>query len=219
MLFHTISILFKLVYVVGNWLLWILCISSRDKSSSTADAVQVEANLQKELSDHLHLFNLENVGQGHRIRLSFAMAPLNGKYQRLWKSYLTVLRQLSRFPRFRICHWKSRSTSHSTTLGMTPFSGKHQDINIKGCMTHFLANSHHCRDISIWNIWPWKGRLRSPSKMFSMTPVDGKYQNLQTYLLHLFIFARVWPVLTKVTPADIHRNRQSHSYRRNRRFT
>ena len=41
------------------------------KSNSPASAVQVEANLQEQLSDYLLCnFELENVGQGCRVRLS-----------------------------------------------------------------------------------------------------------------------------------------------------
>ena len=53
-------------------------------------------------------------------------------------------------------------------------------------------------------------------KIFAIT-FDDNYQNLHKSFLFFFIFAKVWPVQTKITDTqtDAHRNRQAHSCRRN----
>ena len=86
-------------------------------------------------------FDLENIGQSSRVRLSqwfHSMSNVTVYNSRSWQFWI------------------------STNFVVVPFGGKAANINIyKSHITHFRTSSHRFPYINIYSIWPWKSRSRS----------------------------------------------------------
>ena len=121
---------------------------TKNKSNSTAGAIQVQANLYEQLNYWLK-FYLTTVSQGQEY--DFRNQSIRWRTINLSNPYFDIFcaRSLS----FRdinnryIWLWKGRSRSPSTIFVTMPFDGKCQ--NLQKSYVAFLASSHRSSDISI----------------------------------------------------------------------
>ena len=149
-----------------------------------ADTVQVKANLQEELSLHLHFIKLKvllKTPDTHGVKFQ-RLQPLmaNVKIQRF-------LYQILPFQIYFVffCS-KCRSRSWSEIFAITPIDCKCH--NLQMTPTHFCASSYLFRDIKISNLLPSKSKSRSQSAIFAITPFHGKFK-IYKCLSHNFTLA------------------------------
>ena len=120
-----------------NWNDGITKHSTANKSNSTTGAVQVEANLQEELSVHLHFTKLKCCYKRHvlkHVKVIFTCCANSHHFQDI---------KISDF-----LHWKSRSRSLGVTFAVVSLVGKFAAVNF------IISHTKNINDILKLNLLP-----------------------------------------------------------------
>ena len=128
---------------------------------------------------------------------NFHLVPFDGVYQPLYKSHLSIFRQLSQFSRYS--HFKIRDLENAgTRAAVAPFDGKYPTSYLTS-ISNVWSISHRFRDINVSHVWPWTFRSRSPSTIFAVMPLGGEYilykgHTARSFLTHHFWDIKVWNI-------------------------